>query len=134
MTPLALRDLAFGVHTIEVTQEGQATRWLQMALSERRPSRSVDFDFRPTSVAANDAAAPRLQATNATGSLQVASRPAGAQVFVDDTLIGTTPLLLSNVATGSRSLRIELSGYKIFTTSVRIEPSARARVAASLEP
>jgi hypothetical protein len=63
----------------------------------------------------------------------VTSRPSGAQVFVDDNLIGTTPFLLSNVAAGSRRLRIELSGYKIWTTSVQIKPSARFRVSANLE-
>jgi serine/threonine protein kinase len=68
------------------------------------------------------------------GSLQVATRPSGAQVFVDDSLIGTTPLLLSNIEAGSKRLRIELSGYKTWATSVRIEPSARSRVSASLEP
>jgi hypothetical protein len=98
-------------------------------LTKRRPTGSVDFDFRPRGEQAGDA-----PATNATGSLQVASRPSGAQVFVDDNLIGTTPLLLSNVAAGSRRLRVELSGYKSWATSVQIEPSARFRVSASLEP
>jgi hypothetical protein len=64
----------------------------------------------------------------------VASRPSGAQVFVDDELIGTTPLLLSDIVAGSKRLRVELSGYKIWTRSVQVEPKARARVAATLEP
>ena len=68
------------------------------------------------------------------GSLHVASRPSGAQVFIDGSLIGTTPLLLSNVAAGSKSVKIELSGYQSWTTAVQIKPSARLRVAASLEP
>ena len=72
--------------------------------------------------------------TNSTGSLQVTSRPSGAQVFIDDNLIGTTPVLLSEVAAGSRLLRVELSGYRIWTTSVQIKPGARFRVLASLEP
>jgi serine/threonine protein kinase len=80
-------------------------------------------------------AAPATAATKSTtGSLHVASRPSGAQVFVDDTLIGTTPLLLSNVAPGSRRLRIEMSGYRIWTSAVQIAPSERFRVSASLEP
>jgi hypothetical protein len=74
------------------------------------------------------------EATDSAGSLQVATRPSGAQVFVDDSLIGTTPLLLSNIEAGSKRLRIELSGYKTWATSVRIEPSARSRVSARLEP
>ena len=124
VTPLTLHELALGAHRIEVSHPGQATRWLMVSLSKRHPAQSVDFDFRPTSPA------PSGQA----GSLQVASRPAGAQVFIDDDLIGTTPLLLSNVATGSKRLRIELPGYKSWTTSIQIEPSVRSRVSASLEP
>ena len=129
VTPLALHELAFGAHTIEVSHPGHDTRQQRVTLSARRPARSVDFELRPTKVPAHV-----TPATKSTGSLQVASRPSGAQVFVDDNLIGTTPFVLSNVAAGSKRLRIELSGYKVWTTSVQIEPSARARVSASLEP
>jgi serine/threonine-protein kinase len=129
VTPLALRELAFGAHTIEVSHPGHDTRRQRVTLSERRPARSIDVALRPTSEPA-----PATASTNETGSLQVASRPSGAQVFVDDYLIGTTPLLLPNIATGSKRLRIELSGYQSWTTSIQIEPSARRRVSASLEP
>jgi hypothetical protein len=129
VTPLAIRDLALGAHTIEVSHPDHEPRQRRVTLNERRPARSLDFELRPTSVPALATAT-----TNTTGSLQVASRPAGAQVFVDDNLIGTTPLLLSNVAAGPKSVRIELSGYQIWTTAVKIKPSARLRVSASLEP
>ena len=89
VTPLDLRDLAFGAHTIEISHSGHDSRQRRVTLSERRPARSVDFELRPRSVPA-----PAIATTNPTGSLQVASRPSGAQVFVDDNLIGTTPLLL----------------------------------------
>jgi hypothetical protein len=128
VTPLTLGELAFGAHRIEVSHPGHDTRQRRVTLSERRPARSVDFVLRPTSVPSPTAT------TNSTGSLQVASRPSGAQVFVDDNLIGTTPLLLSDVPAGSRHLRLELSGYKIWTRLVQVEPSARSRVSASLEP
>jgi len=140
VTPLALREIAFGAHRIEVSQTGQATRWLWVTLTARRPAQTVDFDFRPASEPAhetpetNTIPAARSAGSGQAGSLQVASRPSGAQVFVDDNLIGTTPLLLSNVAAGSRRLRIELSGYKSWTGSVQIEPGARHPVSASLEP
>jgi hypothetical protein len=129
VTPLALGELALGAHTIEVSHTGHDTRRRRVTLSERRRTRSVHFELRPTSAITHATAA-----TNSKGSLQVASRPSGAQVFVDDNLIGTTPLLLSNVAAGPRHLRLELSGYKIWATSVQIEPSARSRVSARLEP
>ena len=129
VTPLDFGELAFGAYTIEVSYPGHDTRQRRVTLTERRPARSVDFKLRPTSVPAQ--ATP---AANSPGSLQVTSQPSGAQVFVDDYLIGTAPLLISNVAAGSRRLRVELSGYKIWTTSVQIEPSARLRVSANLEP
>jgi hypothetical protein len=128
VTPLDLRELPFGARAIEISHPGHVTRKQRVTLSERRPSRTVDIQLRPMS-----ALAPATPATSTTGSLHVASRPSGAQVFVDDNLIGTTPLLLSGVAAGSRSLRIELSGYRIWTTSVHIKASARSRVSASLE-
>jgi len=140
VTPIAVGELAFGAHRIEVSQEGQPTRWLWVTLTERRPTQSVDFDFRPTSAPPHDGAeanatAPTRSArSEQVGSLHVASHPSGAQVFVDDNLIGTTPLLLSNVAAGSKRLRLELSGYKSWTTSVQVEPGARRPVSASLEP
>jgi serine/threonine protein kinase len=139
-TPLDLRQLAFGPHTIEVSHPGHDTRQQRVTLSERRPTRSLDFELRPTSVpalateATNTTTSTPSARSGQAGSLQVASRPAGAQVFVDDSLIGTTPLLISDVTAGPKRLRIELSGYKTWTTSIRIEPSARSRVAASLEP
>jgi hypothetical protein len=129
VTPLDLRELAFATYTIKVSHPGHDTRQGRVTLSERRPTRSVDFELRPTSVPSD--ATP---AANSPGSLRVTSRPSGAQVFLDDNLLSTTPFQLSNVAPGVRHLRIELAGYKIWTTSVQIEPSARSQVLAILEP
>jgi hypothetical protein len=129
VTPLDLRELAFGSHTITISHPGHDSRQRRVTLSERRPVRSVDFELRPTGVPSH--ATP---AATSPGSLLVTSHPSGAQVFVDGNLVATTPFLLSNVAVGVRHLRIELSGYKIWTTSVQIEPSARFRVSATLDP
>ncbi len=67
------------------------------------------------------------------GALQVDSRPRGAQVFVNGRLVGTTPLLISDVRPGLHSVRINLSGHRQWVTSVEVAPGARQRVAASLE-
>jgi serine/threonine protein kinase len=129
LTPLSLRELGLRAYTIEVSYPDHDTRRRRVTLSGRRPARTVDFNLRPRSVPADGAAA-----TDAPGSLQVTSRPSGAQVFVDDTMIGTTPLLLSDVAAGSRRLRVELPGYETFTAAVEIKPGSRSRVVANLEP
>jgi serine/threonine-protein kinase len=66
------------------------------------------------------------------GSLQVDSRPRGARVFVDGRLVGTTPLLVPEVTSGSHAVRIDLGGYERWVTAVTVAPGVRQRVAASL--
>jgi len=70
---------------------------------------------------------------NQPGALQVASRPSGAQVFVDDVRVGVTPMSLAEVSAGSHRVRIELPGFRRWATAVNVETGARARVGASLE-
>ena len=71
--------------------------------------------------------------TPISGSLQIASRPAGAQVFVDDLRVGVTPMWLADVSVGAHRVRIELPGFRRWATTVNVGSGARARVGASLE-
>jgi hypothetical protein len=52
---------------------------------------------------------------------------------VDDQLVGTTPLLISELAPGRHRVRIEHDGYRAWFTTVTIAAGERTRVAASLE-
>lgn len=65
--------------------------------------------------------------------LQVESRPAGAQVFLDELAVGSTPMLIPNVTAGAHRVRIELPGYRSWLTFVSVDAGSRARVGASLE-
>ncbi len=76
----------------------------------------------------------RPASTSGTGALFVLSRPSGAQVFVDERLVGTTPLSLSDVAAGTHAVQITLPGHQRWTTAVSVRGGESARVAASLEP
>ena len=67
------------------------------------------------------------------GSLQVVSRPAGAQVYLDDVRVGTTPLTLGAVREGFHRVRLDLPGYRSWATSVDVRSNDPARVGASLE-
>ena len=55
-----------------------------------------------------------------TGTLSVATDPAGAQVLVNDVLLGSSPATIPGLATGSYHLRIEKSGYGKKTVLVQI--------------
>ena len=66
-------------------------------------------------------------------SMEVVSRPAGAQVFVDGRMVGRTPLVVPGVDPGDHSVRIALPGHQRWATTVSVAAGSRARVAASLE-
>ena len=125
---MAVRDLEFGTHAIVVEAPGYP-RWQQtVTLSPERPSQSFEIVLDNPGAASGGAGAPFAAA-----GLQVDSRPAGAQVWLDGRPAGVTPLLLPNVSVGTHSVRIELTGYRPWTASVSVVAGERARVAASLE-
>jgi serine/threonine protein kinase len=66
-------------------------------------------------------------------SMEVVSRPSGAQVFIDGRVVGRTPLVVSEVTPGDHVVRIALPGHQRWTTTVNVGAGSRARVAASLE-
>ena len=67
------------------------------------------------------------------GSMQVLSRPPGAEVVVDGRAVGRTPLVLAEVQAGRHEVRIELPGFRPWATTIEVGAGERARVAASLE-
>ena len=73
----------------------------------------------------------RIQ-TDFRGSLEVGSSPQGAQVFLNGVPVGTTPVVLRDLPVGSRALRVELDGYKHWSSTVQIMASEQARIMATL--
>jgi hypothetical protein len=67
------------------------------------------------------------------GRLTVFSRPSGAQVFLDERPVGTTPLSLADVTPGRHTVRIALPGHQRWATDIEVTPGMATRVAASLE-
>ena len=67
------------------------------------------------------------------GGITVQSRPAGARVFVNDRLAGSTPVAISDLPAGPATVRIEMDGYQPWATTVRVGAGQQTRVAASLE-
>jgi hypothetical protein len=67
------------------------------------------------------------------GSLQVVSRPSGAQVILDGRSIGRTPLSIAGISDGTHDIRLDLPGFRGWATTVQVRPGEQTRVAASLE-
>lgn len=68
------------------------------------------------------------------GSIEVVSRPPGAEVALDGRVVGTTPVSIPDVIEGTHVVGIELAGFNRWATSVHVSKGERARVGASLAP
>ena len=66
------------------------------------------------------------------GSLAFESAPQGSRVFVNGAFVGSTPLVLENLAVGSRAVRIEADGYQRWSASTRVVANQQTRVSATL--
>lgn len=82
--------------------------------------------------AAPNAVSP-VQSAPVTGGLEVASRPAGARVFLDGKFVGRTPVALTTVSAGEHAIRLRRAGYRQWSSLVRVASGSRQRVTASME-
>ncbi|MCU1383684.1 MAG: hypothetical protein JWL71_2381 [Acidobacteria bacterium] len=133
VTPAAVRDLARGAHRVRITRDGYAPEERRVVISTARPAQSITVPLARTNAPARSAPVAAAPAARFTGGLAVDSRPAGAKVFMDGTLVGTTPVSLPLVPAGSHAIRLEHDGYRRWSSSVRVVASEQNRVTASLE-
>jgi hypothetical protein len=110
-----------------------------------RPAESISIDLEPTAprtrpsspgagpAASAAAPAPERGSASGLGALYVVSRPMGARVTVDGRLVGVTPLLLTDVSSGSHTIEMQADGHKPWQTTVQVKVGERTRVAGSLE-
>jgi hypothetical protein len=104
-----------------VTQERRSV------ISRTRLSQTLTFELVPSAGAA-------ARGAKAAASLRVESRPPGANVLVDDRLVGKTPLQVGDLGPGEHAVRLELDGYSAWTASVNLKAGESRRLAASLDP
>lgn len=133
-TPLAVGDLARGAHRVTITHDGYTTEERRAVITTSRLSQSMMVALaRPRPATSRAARTKGAPADRLAGVLAVASRPAGAKVYLDGTLVGTTPMSLASVPAGSHAIRLEHDGYRRWSSSVRVVAGEQHRVTASLE-
>ena len=114
MTPLTLGALASGSHVVRITHQGYVAAERRVRIGSNQPAQSIEVDL-VAARAVREAAPPPAAPERTSGSLMVDSRPAGARVFVDGKLVGTTPLLIDAVAAGDHAVRMEFDGFNPWT-------------------
>ncbi len=112
---VGLISLAPGRYSVELRKAGFVPE-LETVVLEVDHTEFINFELMPIR----------------SGSVQVTSTPV-AEVFVDDTPVGTTPLTVS-AEPGVRTLRLERPGFVPETQAVRVRNFFVSRVSATLEP
>jgi hypothetical protein len=134
-SPATVADLAFGQHTVRVSHDGYATEQRRVTLSARHPAQTLDVTLKRNAAPTPPAPARSAREQSATfvGTVVVESRPVGAKVFLDGKGAGITPVTIPDVRAGSHVVRLEMTNYRRWSSSIRVVAGERERVAASLE-
>ena len=69
---------------------------------------------------------------DATGQIVIASSPSGAEVYLDNVYKGVTPVTLSDIAAGSHTLTLSLTGYQDSVQTVTVNGGESTPVAVTL--
>ena len=138
-SPLVLRDLSFGSYRIAVTKAGHLSVSRTLMISSDNPAastvialRSV-FEVEESEVVLRDRYQTAEPVIAEVGSVYIDSQPRTARVFIDGAIIGRTPLLVSQVISGAREIRVEYEGYRNWLSIVEITANERNEVLVSLE-
>ncbi len=68
------------------------------------------------------------------GKIYATSNPSNAYVYVDNVLKGTTPRTISNVAAGTRQVKLVKTGYNTYVTSATVVAGKTTNVQGTLTP
>ena len=120
-----------GRYQVRITRDGYVAEERRLAITTAQPSPSVSVVLKRTAPVPSPAASAAVGTS--VGTLTVLSRPDGAQVFLDDRLVGTTPLTMPQIGAGQHAVRLEREGYRSWSSSIRMVGGQSQRVAASLE-
>ncbi|MFC1888928.1 SUMF1/EgtB/PvdO family nonheme iron enzyme [Thermodesulfobacteriota bacterium] len=114
-TPLTVTNLRAGSYMLEFELEYFDTK--AMMLNTRASEKKVIKE----------------SLTRLFGGLVVLSDPGGADVFIDGSAVGTTPLSMRDVPAGLKSLEVHKEGYYKWTRNVEVLHGQQPRIEAHLE-
>jgi hypothetical protein len=121
-TSIILSGLTTGSHTIRISQSGY-TDYSTTATIYAGQIITVSVTL-----------IPLTPEPDQTGSLSLTSSPAGADIFIDGSYRGITPVTLSGLTTGSHTIIISHSGYTDYSTTATLYAEQTRTVSVTLIP
>jgi hypothetical protein len=134
---LVVRVLAGQTVRVEVQLlEPPAAAPAQLSAPHAAPPAAAPPAAAPPPVAPAQAApaAPSPSGAVSTGRLRVRSNVRGAEVVVDGTIVGRTPLEGAHLAAGMHAVEVRMTGYAPAQLAVRVEPGRDKTLEAELVP
>lgn len=123
-TPLTLNNLATGEHIVELDLSGYYD-WKSTVSVPSGGTRTVSATMNPIPV-------------SNTGWIYVSSSPGGATVFLDGGNAGQTPnsgaLKLNGIQAGDHTIKLQMTGYNDYSTTVNVRQSTVSDVSTVLVP
>ncbi|KQC07965.1 MAG: hypothetical protein APR55_03475, partial [Methanolinea sp. SDB] len=137
-TPFTVTGVEPGSRTIVVALDGYLDYSTTISIEEGQTG-TVHADLvpegqvQPVQTTVSATAAPAAAGQD-TGTLTVTSNPSAAGVYENGVLIGATPLTVTGVDTGPRTITFALDGYADYVTTANVGVGQTATVHAELEP
>jgi hypothetical protein len=131
-TPLTLNSVAAGAHVVRISHQGYLTAERRVRIRATQTAQPIEVEL-AASRATRETTTPQGAPERTSGSMVFDSRPTGARVLVDGKLVGTTPMLLDDVASGDHAVRFELDNFNPWSTTARVTGGERTKVSGSLE-
>ncbi len=129
-TPKSVPNLKAGTHTVTLSYPGY-NDWTGTVTIVTGATMPITI----TLIAKSGTSPGTLPATaspSGTGTLVVRSTPDGANVYLDGTRLGVTPLTLSTVTPGTHRILLTHSGYTDYEETVQVSIGAESEVAAEM--
>ena len=109
-------ELSTGTYIFEARKEGHRAQKLTKTISATPARQSYTLDA-PTPI---------------TGSVDINSSPAMADIYLDGKLVGSSPMKINDIIVGSHTLKLSRKGYDDYTKTVTVTEGKTTTVTATL--
>ncbi|MDY4891115.1 MAG: SUMF1/EgtB/PvdO family nonheme iron enzyme, partial [Prevotella sp.] len=110
-------DLSSGAYTIECRREGHRKTIKELAVTPSMTGQTIPL------------AAP----VPIYGMVDISSSPAGADIYIDNVKVGTSPMIIPECLIGSHTVSITKQGYSQFTQTINVAENTTTEVSATLQ-